>query len=136
MKNIFPDDMALILHYEELGMFQMIGSLASNKQRRVHPSILKLKAYDMKNQTELLQTLTVYLEKDCNPNEASKNLHIHVNTLNYRLKRISEVGNIRLKDPIKKCPSFLTLNLINMMNFSKKINDISRYGILKEVWKG
>ncbi|MDQ7864702.1 hypothetical protein RCO48_37185 [Peribacillus frigoritolerans] len=48
MKNIFPDDMALILHYEELGMFQMIESLASNKQRRVHPSILKLKAYDMK----------------------------------------------------------------------------------------
>ncbi|MGE6719325.1 PucR family transcriptional regulator [Peribacillus frigoritolerans] len=120
MKNIFPDDMALILHYEELGMFQMIGSLASNKQRRVHPSILKLKAYDMKNQTELLQTLTVYLEKDCNPNEASKNLHIHVNTLNYRLKRISEVGNIRLKDPIQKMSLFLNIKLNQYDEFFKK----------------
>ncbi len=120
MKSIFPDDMKLILHYEELGMFQMIESLASNKQRRVHPSILKLKAYDMKNQTELLRTLTVYLEKDCNPNESSSNLHIHVNTLNYRLKRISEVGNIRLKDPIQKMSLFLNIKLNQYDEFHKK----------------
>ncbi|MCK1993132.1 PucR family transcriptional regulator [Peribacillus muralis] len=120
MKNIFPDDMQLLVHYEELGMFQMIEAFAGHKQRHAHPSILKLKAYDMKNQTELLQTLAVYLEKDCNPNEASRNLHIHVNTLNYRLKRISEVGAIRLKDPIQKMALFLNIKLDQYDAFFKK----------------
>ncbi|MGE7876593.1 helix-turn-helix domain-containing protein [Peribacillus muralis] len=120
MKNIFPDDMKLIVHHEELGMFQMIEALAGNKQRHAHPAILKLKAYDRKNQTELLQTLTVYLEKDCNPNEASRNLHIHVNTLNYRLKRISEVGTIRLKDPIQKMSLFLNIKLDEYDEYFKK----------------
>jgi DNA-binding PucR family transcriptional regulator len=101
-------------------MFQMIETLANNKQRHAHPSILKLRAYDLKNQTELLQTLTVYLEKDCNPNEASRNLHIHVNTLNYRLKRITEVGNIRLKDPIQKMSLFLDIKLNEFDAFHKK----------------
>ena len=101
-------------------MFKIIEKLARNKQRRVHPSILKLKEYDMNNQTYLLQTLTVYLEKDCNPNEASSNLHIHVNTLNYRLKRISEVGNIRLKDPIQKMSLFLNIKLNQYDEFHKK----------------
>lgn len=119
MKTVFPIDMKYILHYEELGMFQMLEVFASNKQRTVHPSILKLKAYDLKNQTELLHTLTVYLEKDDNPNEASRTLHIHVNTLNYRLKRISEIGNIRLRDPIQKMSLFLDIKIDQYNEFLK-----------------
>lgn len=120
MKTVFPNDMERILHYEELGMFQMLEVFASNKQRHTHPSVLKLRAYDMKNQTELLHTLTVYLEKDCNPNDASRILHIHVNTLNYRLKRINEIGNVRLKDPIQKMSLFLDIKLEQYNDFFKR----------------
>ena len=120
MKHIFADDLKDILHYEELGIFQMIETLAGMKGRQPHPSLIKLRAYDEKNQTELLPTLAAYLEKDCHPNETSRNLHIHVNTLNYRLKRIAEVGQVRLKDPIQKMALFLDIKLQQYRNSYKK----------------
>lgn len=112
----FPNDITIemteVYQYEELGIFQLLEELSHNKNYPTHPSIRKLKAYDIKNQTELLRTLTVYFEKDKNPNEASQQLHIHVNTLNYRLKRISEIGQVRLKDLIQKMSIFLDIKLI------------------------
>lgn len=111
LKHIFSIEMTEVYQYEELGIFQLLEKWSSNKNYCTHPSIHKLKAYDIKNQTELLRTLTVYFEKDENPNEASQQLHIHVNTLNYRLKRISEIGQVRLKDPIQKMAIFLDIKL-------------------------
>ena len=58
-----------------------------------------------------METLEVYLNKDCNIHEASKALNVHTNTLNYRLKRISEIGEINLKDPNEKITLFLDIKL-------------------------
>ncbi|RID86045.1 PucR family transcriptional regulator [Peribacillus asahii] len=120
LKRIFPLELASVLHYEDLGIFQLLEKLSSDHKHLPHPSIRKLQEYDQKNQTSLLHTLTVYLETDGNPNEAAKQLHIHVNTLTYRLKRITEIGNVRLKDPLQKMSIFLDLKLIQYRQTMKK----------------
>ena len=45
-----------------------------------------LRAYDEKNHTELLQTLEAYFELHNSPTEAADRLHLHRNTLLYRLQ--------------------------------------------------
>jgi DNA-binding PucR family transcriptional regulator len=71
----------------------------------------KLREYDQKNNTDLVETLEVFLNKDSNVHETSKALNVHTNTLTYRLKRISEIGEVNLKDPNQKMTLFLDLKL-------------------------
>jgi len=48
---------------------------------------------------ELIETLSAYLTFGENLKVTSEKLYIHVNTLKYRLQRISELLNCNLKDP-------------------------------------
>lgn len=51
----------------------------------------------LKEDTDLLRTLEVYLESNSNVSLAAKNLYIHRNTLQYRLDKFSESTGINLK---------------------------------------
>jgi len=112
IKSIFPAETEHIITYDGLGIFQSLDAIDSkHPRRREHHTLTKLERYDQKHQSDLLHTLKVYLEKDCSQNDAARHLHIHVNTLNYRLKRIAEVGEVNLKDNIQKTALFLDLKL-------------------------
>lgn len=47
---------------------------------------------------DLLITLEAYLESNLSIKETSKQLHVHINTLHYRLKRIFELTGYSLKE--------------------------------------
>ena len=57
----------------------------------------------------MLETLKVFLEHNSNVHQAAAHMHIHTNTLNYRLKRIKEIGNIDFKDMNQKTMLYLDL---------------------------
>ena len=59
-----------------------------------HPIIGQLQTYDQENGTELLATLAGYLQCRCSQKDAAEHLHIHLNTLKYRLRRIAEISGI------------------------------------------
>jgi DNA-binding PucR family transcriptional regulator len=71
----------------------------------------RLHDYDEKHNTNLIETLEVFLNKDNNINDAAKELNVHANTLNYRLKRITEIGEVNFKDPNQKMILYLDLKL-------------------------
>ncbi|WP_234396996.1 helix-turn-helix domain-containing protein [Bacillus massiliglaciei] len=119
MKHAFPKETEEICHYEELGVLQALDLLISRPDPGF-PPLMKLKKYDEKNQTDLLDTLTVYLDCDGNLNDASKILHIHVNTMNYRLKRIIEISSIRPKDPIQKMALYLHIKAAHYRQYLKE----------------
>jgi DNA-binding PucR family transcriptional regulator len=116
IKDRFQQETTGIYNYQELGVFQFIDHLYEKRMQDHYQNyyIEKLKEYDLKHQTQLLDTIEVYLRFDCNINDASKALHVHVNTLNYRLKRISELTELNLKDPNQKMNLFLDLKLEQM----------------------
>ena len=64
----------------------------------VSPVIPALQEYDQKNSTSLLTTLETYLEQFCHTANTIKELHIHRNTLLYRLKKIEEICDVSLQD--------------------------------------
>ena len=64
----------------------------------IHPALGVLKAYDTENDTYLYETLKVYSLSYMNAKVASDRLHIHRNTLTYRLSRIEDVSLLNLDD--------------------------------------
>ncbi|WP_223068345.1 PucR family transcriptional regulator [Paenibacillus caui] len=52
-----------------------------------------------KEKIDLVQTLAVYLENNCQISETAKQLFIHRNTVTYRLEKCEEILGRNLKDP-------------------------------------
>lgn len=113
IKGKFPLEVKDIHSYQSLGIYQYIDVLLDKKVKDEYEnySLKKLHDYDQKYHSGLVETLEVYLNKDSNVNEAAKALNVHTNTLNYRLKRISEIGEINLKDVNQKLTLFLDLKV-------------------------
>lgn len=60
----------------------------------INPVITEIYFYDKENNTHYLQTLGTYLLCMMNSKKASEKLFIHINTVTYRIKRISELFSI------------------------------------------
>lgn len=105
----------MIYYYEQLGLYQLFYDI-NNKtllENFVHNILYSLIAYDKKYNTNLIQTLEVYLNKNCNLNQTAETLFIHRNTIKYRLQRIEEITNTSLDD------AFTRLNFFNAILIKK-----------------
>ncbi len=85
------------VHYQIFSLFyevhdpDILGSFC-------HPALAILRQYDLKNNTQLYDTLHVYLDSGCSIKDAAAILYIHRNTFVYRLNKIAEICEIDLKD--------------------------------------
>lgn len=109
LKNQFPEEVGEIYNYQQLGIYRYLNVIYENHYE--NPALEKLIDYDATNHTQLVETLEVFLNKDSNINETARELHIHSNTLTYRLKRISEIGEIDLKNPNQKMTLYLDIKI-------------------------
>lgn len=57
-----------------------------------------IKKYDQKHRTDYLQTLYCYIAKERSLVRTAEALHIHVNTLKYRLRKIRELTDMDFDD--------------------------------------
>lgn len=113
IKEKFPLETNHIYNYQNLGIYQFLDLLLEkrNSEEYKNHSLKSLHNYDQKHHCNLVETLEVFLNKDANINDAAQELNIHANTLNYRLKRIAEIGDINYKDPGQKIILYLDLKL-------------------------
>ena len=63
-----------------------------------HPVLKQLRSADRRNHTEYFHTLQVYLQEERSLVRASERLHIHKNTLLYRIRRIEDKYKVDLND--------------------------------------
>jgi PucR family transcriptional regulator, purine catabolism regulatory protein len=89
------------LGFNDLGFYKVLFNvkernvLESFSNEVLHP----LLEYDTKHGAELVNTLAVYLELNGNNSQVSSRLHIHKNTLKYRLDKITEILDKNLTNP-------------------------------------
>ncbi|HWO97301.1 MAG TPA: helix-turn-helix domain-containing protein [Bacillus sp. (in: firmicutes)] len=101
-----------VLSYTDLGVQRFI--LQNSEEELVdfiHEVLGPLIEYEQSRKGELLTTLFVYLERNQNVKKAADALHVHTNTLNYRLKRIEEILLINLTDSKQLFNIHLALNI-------------------------
>lgn len=59
----------------------------------------QMHAYDRRHQTKLGPTLQSFMAQRCNVGLTAKTLHVHANTVTYRLRRIEQLLDVDLRDP-------------------------------------
>ena len=64
----------------------------------IHPGIIEMEQYDAKYKTEYLKTLRIWLDNKMDYSETAKALHLHRNSLYYRMQRITELFSLNLDD--------------------------------------
>lgn len=75
-------------------------------------SLARLIAYDAKHHTNLVETLQAWLEAFGDVVAASEGLFVHPNTFRYRLRRLTEVGELDLGDPDVRFGLMLQLRVL------------------------
>ena len=75
----------------------------------LHPALGKLAEYDRNNQSDMLETLKVYLDSDRNAQRCANLLYLHRNSLQYRVRRIQEIADVDLENPDER--TYLRLSL-------------------------
>jgi len=90
-KKLLPPDFAV--YYSDMAAYHLVkrfltSSSAANLYRQTYDKLL---AYDEEKGGELVHTLEKYLECNFSRTLTAQKLHIHRNTLNYRLQKINEL---------------------------------------------
>jgi DNA-binding PucR family transcriptional regulator len=113
LKQCFREELLHTFAYSNLGFYRYLPLIAeqSKKEEYMDGALQKIRDYDMRHQANLIETLQVFLDCDSNIKQAADILHVHINTLNYRLKRISEIGSVDLHNPDQKFSLYLNLKL-------------------------
>ncbi|MDO4761798.1 MAG: GAF domain-containing protein [Corynebacterium sp.] len=80
----------------EIGTLQKLGSLGILLNNHevdtiIHAQLGNVLAYDLKNCTQLVETLFVYFEKDKSVAETAKHLYVHQNTVRQRIAKAGEL---------------------------------------------
>ncbi|WP_270887019.1 PucR family transcriptional regulator [Pedococcus sp. 5OH_020] len=58
-----------------------------------------LRAYDLEHHAELVRTLAAWLDHPGAPARAAAAIHVHPNTMRYRMSRVADVAGLDLEDP-------------------------------------
>ncbi|NMO79797.1 PucR family transcriptional regulator [Niallia alba] len=114
VRERFPQEAGTFFHYQELGIYQFLDILLEKRRQdgSENVAIRNLKEYDQTHNTELLATLEIYLDEGESMQKTAARLHIHPNTLAYRLKRMIEIMEVDLSVPSQKFMIYLDLKLM------------------------
>ena len=87
--------------YSKLGIFRMFAAIPdpTDVTTFVREWLGPLLDYDERRNSELVQTLTQYLEHGGNYDGTAAELCVHKSTLKYRLQRIRDLTGLELNDP-------------------------------------
>ncbi|MFI3238702.1 MAG: PucR family transcriptional regulator ligand-binding domain-containing protein [Lachnospiraceae bacterium] len=87
-------------YFEELGFYGLLLELEQEEVLRKYSiHILNpILEYDQMNNGILVETLKAYFQCNGNLYRSSEKIYVHVNTLKYRLKKISELTNLSMEN--------------------------------------
>ena len=102
-----------VINYDRLGVYRLLAQVEDRAGLEAFAGRVlgPLSAYDQARGTPLLKTLEVYLQRHGNLRQSARDLHIHLNTLHYRLRRIGEVTGMDLKDADARLDLLLALRV-------------------------
>jgi purine catabolism regulator len=105
------------LRFAELGLHRLLSSLVQNPE--LHDFYMQtvgpLVAYDQRHGGELMTTLDAFFACHGSPTDTAERLKLHRNTVLYRLKRIEEIGGLRLDNPATRLNLHLCLRIRDVL---------------------
>lgn len=102
-----------LFHYSDFYLEHMEHLFLQKESADVfcHPKIQVLEAYDREHHTNLTDTLYQYLLHERNPNLTAESMHLHRNTITYRIRKIDDIVHINYDDPNERQYILLSYHL-------------------------
>lgn len=99
--------------FDQLGVYRLIFAAEHlpELQGFLDETLGSLIAYDSDHGAELVRTLEAFFEANCSPKETAQLLHVHRNTVLYRLDRIAAIMGVDLNDPDTRLRLHLALHV-------------------------
>lgn len=87
--------------FADLGLHRLLFAMSGQPELRefFDDQVSALVEYDRRTGAGLMKTLSAYFHCHGSPTEIAHLLHLHRNTVLYRLRRIEEIGKLHLDDP-------------------------------------
>jgi hypothetical protein len=99
------------LHFGEIGIHRLLLPGSEGGDPEFEAPIRRLEEHAGTLGFDPIDTLRVFLDVGASPREAASVLHLHVNTLRYRIERISALAGMDLTDAEQRFQAQLTLRL-------------------------
>lgn len=105
------------LYIGDLGVYQLILSLSDRERLKefCERTLGALIEYDMRNYADLIKTLEAFFNSHGNLSQTAEALHVHRNTLLYRMNRINEIAEIDLNRPETRLALHLALTIRRLL---------------------
>jgi DNA-binding PucR family transcriptional regulator len=75
----------------------------------------KLGGQERQRGTELLTTLSCYFRENSSPQRTARSLHVHPNTVAYRIRRIQEITGLQLDNYRDRLMAQVALEIIDAL---------------------
>ena len=114
------DDEYGLYVYRDVAPYHICDALfqQNNSLIFLHSAVRQLAQFDAKKGTCLVDTLFHYLRHNADIGATAEELHVHANTLRYRINRIKEICGLELKDGEENMLLLLSIYLKKYQTYS------------------
>ena len=118
-------DTSHILDFGDLGVYRLLVLLRDSPElgEFYRATLAALADYDRRQEGELLKTLEAFFANLGNLARTAAALHIHRNTLLYRLGRVAEISGLDLDDPEERLALWLALKAHRVLRARDVVED-------------
>jgi sugar diacid utilization regulator len=103
--------------FEDLGIHRLLLQVPDLAELRSFAAEIlgKLGGQDRQRGTDLLTTLACYFRENSSPQRTARSLHVHPNTVAYRIRRIQEITGIQLDNYRDRLMAQVALEIIDAL---------------------
>ncbi len=103
-----------VVSYEDLGIYRLLLRIGNETElwRYADDVLGAIIAYDDERQLDLLPTLSEYLRCKGSMKHAGERLHVHANTVAYRVRRIEVLTGLNLADPDDRLAAHVAVKIV------------------------
>lgn len=106
-----------VVTFSDLGALRLLLQIPDQGELRsfVDEVLGELLAYDRKHAARLVATLAAFFEEGGSSTRMARRLHVHPNTIAYRLRRIGDLSPLRLDDQHDRLNAQLALEILPIL---------------------
>ncbi len=113
-RKLNPENLTYVYNNYTLSAILMCSFDKIQPKNRIHPAIFVLQEYDKANHTEYLETLKAYITNQQSTTIVSNKMHIHRNTLMYRLKKAEKITNTPIHDNLVNTHLLVSFQILEL----------------------
>jgi sugar diacid utilization regulator len=106
-----------VVLFDELGIYRLLLQIPdlAELHKFVAEVLGRLTSYEREHGSKYLSTLACYLQENNSPQRAARKLHVHPNTVTYRIRRVEEISGLDLDNYRDRLMAQVALEILDAL---------------------